>query len=150
MKKNTLLYILIILLIGFNGYFIATQFKKPLGNKPGGPEVFIAKEFNFDEAQMAQFNVLMAPHDAKMKELGHQEKRLEDDLFELMFLEEVPQSAMDSILIEIGRSEQSRDTEVFNHFREVRKICNESQQKKFEKIVVGALHRNGPPPPPRK
>jgi len=150
MKKNTLLYILIILLVGFNGYFIATQFKKSPRNKPGGPEVFIAKELNFDEAQMARFDVLMAPHDAKMKKLSHQKKRLKDQLFEMMFLEEVPQSDMDSILVEIGRNEQNRDTEVFKHFREVRKICNESQRRKFEKIVVGALHRNGPPPPPRK
>lgn len=150
MKKNTLLYILIILLVGFNGYFIANQFKKPPRNKPSGPAVFIAKELHFDEDQMAQFDVLLAPHDAEMEELSHQKKRLKDRLFEMMFLEEVPQSVIDSILVEIGRNEQSRDTEVFNHFREVRKICDESQRRKFEKIVVGALHRNGPPPSPRK
>jgi len=150
MKKNTLLYILIILLVGFNGYFIATQFKKPPRNKPGGPEVFIAKELNFDEAQMAEFDALLTPHETKMKEIRHQKRRLKDQLFEMMFHKDVPQSAVDSILVEIGRNEQERDRQVFDHFREVRKICNESQRRKFEKIVVGALHRNGPPPPPRK
>lgn len=150
MKKNTLLYILIILLLGFNGYFIATQFKKPPRNKPGGPEVFIAKELNFDEAQMAQFDALLVPHQMQIRDISHQKRRLKDQLFEMMFQEDVPQSAMDSILVEIGRSEQERDRVVFNHFREVRKICNESQRRKFEKILVGALRRNGPPPPPRK
>jgi len=150
MKKNTLLYIIIILLLGFNGYFIATQFKKPPRIKRGGPEVFITKELNFDENQMAQFDLLFEPHDAKMRALGRQKKELKDELFKMMFQEDVPQTAIDSILVEIGRNEQERDTQVFHHFREVRKICNESQRKKFEKIVVGALHRNGPGPPPRQ
>jgi len=150
MKKNTLLYIIIILLLGFNGYFIATQFKKPPRNKRGGPEVFITKELNFDESQMAQFNLLFEPHDAKMRALSRQKKELKDGLFKMMFQEDVPQTAIDSILVEIGRNEQERDAQVFHHFREVRKICNESQRKKFEKIVVGALHRNGPGPPPRQ
>ena len=149
MKKNTLLYIIIILLIGFNGYFVATQFKKPLPrNKRGGPDVFITKELNFDENQMAQFDLLFQPHDAKMRALGREKKELKDGLFKLMFQEDVPQTAIDSILAEIGQNEQERDAQVFNHFREVRKICNESQRKKFEKIVIGALHRNGPGPGP--
>ena len=150
MKKNTLLYIIIILLIGFNGYFIATQFKKPPRKKPGGPGIFITKELNFDEEQMAQFEALLRPHDAKMREIDRHKRRLKDHLFELMFQEDAAQSAIDSVLVEIGRNEQSRDRQVFDHFREVREICNESQRKKFEKIIVGALHRNGPPPPPRK
>ena len=153
MKKNTLLYIIIILLLGFNGYFVATQFKKPPPrNKRGGPDVFITKELNFDENQMAQFDLLFEPHDNKMRALSRQKRELKDQLFKMMFQEDVPQTRIDAILEEIGQNEQERDRQVFQHFREVRKICNESQRKKFEKLVVGALHRNGPGPgpPPRQ
>lgn len=150
MKKNTLLYIIIILLVGFNGYFIATQFNKQPKGKPGRPEMFITKELNFNEEQMAQFEALIGPHEAKMREIMHRKKRLKDQLFELMFQSDAPQSAIDSILVEIGRNEQNRDRQVFEHFREVREICNESQRRKFEKILVHAMHRDGPPPPPRR
>lgn len=146
MKKNTLLYLIIILLVGFNGYFIANQFKGPPGKNKRGPERFITTELNFDEDQMAQFDALFQPHDQGMRALGREKKELKGALFNMMFEAETPQSSIDSILNKIGDNEQARDLMVFRHFREVKKICNEAQRKKFERIVLGALHRNGPPP----
>ena len=54
MKKQTFLYVLLILLAISNGFFLVHYLGKP-SRKGHKPESFIAKKLNFDENQMKDF-----------------------------------------------------------------------------------------------
>ncbi|MEL6811778.1 MAG: hypothetical protein AAFP76_10625 [Bacteroidota bacterium] len=142
MKRNTLLYIIIGLLIGINGFLWFHQFKKKSHRRGNDPAVFIAKELDFDASQEADYKALSEPHKERMKKFHGRSRELKDVLFKLMFEESVVQAQRDSLLQEIANVSQAREAEVFNHFRQVREICTESQRKKLEKIVAQARPRN--------
>jgi len=157
MKKNTLLYILVAFLVVMNGYFMYEIFvdKKPKGPNPGN---FIAKELQFDDAQMEQFSEINDRHHEEMMRIMRDVRKLKDELFAYISEATYSKEKVDDITRRIGEKMQLRDEKTFYHFKEVQKICNDEQRVRFNKLIKEALHPpgrpNGPPhgrpygPPP--
>jgi hypothetical protein len=152
MKKNLLLYILLIFLIIVNGFFLFNyigkpQMKGPRG--PKGPSTFIAKQLNFDDTQLEEFNKLDNSHRKRMRVIFDNLRELKGELFHNISNNE---NKIDSIATLIGNTEKQKELEVINHFRDVLSICNERQKKHFDEIMRDALHqdrRKGQRPPRR-
>lgn len=154
MKKNTLLYILVAFLIVMNGYFMYEIFvdKKPKGPNPGK---FIAKELQFDEAQMEQFSVLNDRHHEDMMRIMRDVRRLKDELFDYISEPTYNEERVEDITRRIGEKMRLRDERTFYHFKEVQKICNDEQRIRFNTLIKEALRppkRHGRPdgPPPHE
>ncbi|WCO00653.1 Spy/CpxP family protein refolding chaperone [Psychroserpens ponticola] len=166
MKKNKLLYILLVFLVVVNGFFLFNYLGKPNFKRPSGKQDgFIARELNFDEIQKQKFEALKAAHFKRIEVVLDEERKLKDDLFDRISNETINTFQIDSITNQIGKLAKLKDLETFNHFRDIQNICNESQKNQFEQILRHALHGKGkngqgppsnrgregdmPPPPPK-
>lgn len=145
MKKNTLLYILVVFLLVMNGYFMYEIFvdKSPKGPNPGK---FIAKELQFDEAQMEKFSVMNDRHHEEMMRIMHDVKRLKDELFDYISQETYSEEKVAELTRRIGDQTRLRDEKTFYHFKAVQEICNDEQRERFNTLIKDALH---PPRRPR-
>ena len=154
MKKNTILYILLAFLIIANGFFLVNYLGRP-GKPDGqkGPGDFIVKELNFDVSQMERFHLLNEDHRLKMKAVFENERHLKDELFNKIS-EKSMDETIDSITTLIGNNAKLKDVTTFYFFKNIEKICNDQQKKQLDKLINGALRREGRPssnpPPPRK
>jgi len=160
MKKNIVLYVLLVFLIVVNGIFLFLFLNKS-PRKGQNPEDFIIKELKFDKDQLNNFKQLSGEHHKKMRDLSKDIRELKDELFTKIRDTQVSDKTIDSITNLISNKEQIKDKLVFYHFRVLRAICNDKQKKRFDKIIKDGLHRGrggikpprrdrerqGPPPP---
>jgi len=146
MKKNTILYILLVFLIVVNGFFLFNYMSDGASEKPKGPRGpgnFIAKELGFDDTQLKQFRKVNQVHHQAMMRLSDDIKDLKDELFEKLNSTSENYAEIDSISILIGEKVQARELKTFYHFKKVRAICNAKQKEKFKAIIKDALRRGG-------
>jgi hypothetical protein len=89
-----------------------------------------------------------------MRNLEEEVRGLKDELFKGLSDTSLRDVNIDSIATLIGEKEAVKDLEVYRHFNEVLKLCNENQKEKFSKIIKDALRRGareqGPPPKGRR
>jgi protein CpxP len=153
MKKNLLLYILLIFLIVVNGFFLynylgmtATTSKNNKNDqRNNGPENFIVKALKFDKEQMAKLEDINIGHHEAMVDTSDEVKVLKDKLRSLITKEDVSDTEIDSILNVLGEKEKAHEKMMFNHLRAIRDICTDKQKQRFEKIIKDAM-RGGPRP----
>jgi len=154
MKKNLLLYILLGFLVVMNGFFLFKHFSTPDQNGPQRPAPgnFIAKQLEFDAAQLQKFEALDRAHREKMNTILEDIMESKDALFDRVSDETVDNSDIDSITTQIANKEKGKELETFRFFKAVGEICNEDQKVRFKAIIKNALRRQGPPgnngPPP--
>tara|TARA_R110002050_G_scaffold4573_1_gene22045 strand:+ start:28692 stop:29186 length:495 start_codon:yes stop_codon:yes gene_type:complete len=152
MKKNLLLYILLLFLIIVNGFFLYNY----LGNnekegfkEPIRPDEFLLKELKFDGAQQELFNELGKKHHHTMRGLSDGIKVLKDNLFKGLSDSSLSSINIDSIATLIGEKTKARDLEALRHFKSIQELCNDKQKEKFNKIISDALRKGarnqGPP-----
>ncbi|WP_422107995.1 Spy/CpxP family protein refolding chaperone [Winogradskyella sp.] len=151
MKKQLPLYIFYVLLLFLmvvNGFFLFRYLGESNQKDDKGlkePNNFITKRLDFSEDQLKQFNALEVGHREKMTSISEQIRRSKDALFNNVSKANIDRSVIDSITSVIGDYEKEKDLEVFNHFRAIYNICNESQKAKFDDLIKDALHRRRPP-----
>ncbi len=149
MKKNKILYILLIFLVGINAFFLFNYLggSKHVENKTkperGGPVGFIVRELGFSEDQMFELDMISRDHHHEMRRIRDDIKGLKDVLFNEISNERSNEVVIDSITTLIGQKIKERDIETFYHFKEVRALCTDEQKEKFKKIINDALHREG-------
>jgi hypothetical protein len=154
MKKNTVLYILLLALIILNGFFLYNYLGRPGNNKPNEPQKnkdFIVKELGFNAIQLEEFNEKSKGHHEIIMRLSDNIRDLKDSLFGMLSQDSINETAIDSISSLICKKETEKEKEIFNHFRMIRDIANDKQKEKFESILMDALRQgdsgNRPPPP---
>ncbi|WP_303316035.1 hypothetical protein Q4Q34_13175 [Flavivirga abyssicola] len=149
MKKNVLLYVLLVFLVVVNGFFLfnylggSNKIESKNGPRGKDPANFIVKELNFSEDQMFQFEILGREHHHEMRRIGHNIKELKETLFNHIYDESLNEKTIDSITSLIGEEVKKRDIETFYHFKDIEALCNEKQKGKFKKIITEALHKGG-------
>ncbi|MDO5977740.1 hypothetical protein [Flavivirga spongiicola] len=147
MKKNLLLYILLVFLIVVNGFFLfnylGSSDKIENRNRSNGPADFIVKELNFDGDQMLEFERVNREHHHKMRRISRNIKQLKDALFNRISDVSLNENSIDSITTLIGEKEKEKDMEVFYHFKDIQELCNDKQKEKLKKIINDALHKRG-------
>ncbi len=145
MKKNTPLYLLLVVLLLANGFFLFKHFgDKPdyRGKDDRRQKNFIARQLNFNDSQLQQYQVLKSSHREVMNGYDDEIRILKDKFYSNLSDENIKTSVIDSIATLISEKEKLKDIAVFNHFSEVRKICDEDQKEQFGTIIKDALHKN--------
>ena len=153
MKKNLLLYILLAFLVVMNGFFLFKHFGTSNTTEPrrGSPKDFIAKQLEFDEAQMVKFEEIDAEHRKKVNAIQIDIKRAKDVLFDKISDTAVTSSIIDSLAADIAKNETRKELEIFSFFKAIGTLCTSEQKVRFESIIKDALRRgpqgqNRPPP----
>lgn len=156
MKKNTILYILLIFLVVVNAFFLFNylgETNQRSTKEPQKDRDFIVNELGFNESQLAQFRENSKDHHESMMNLSDDIKNLKDELFSNLTGDVVKDEIIDSLASLICDKEKQKDKEVFSHFKMIQELSNEKQKEKFKTIIMDALRRGDPgnrPPPDGK
>ena len=167
MKKNIVLYILLVFLIVVNGFFVFNYIGKSNDNKGEGrkdPMSFLRKELKFNDAQLEKLQTINATHHENMMRTNDALRGLKDTLLSNISNASVDENAIDSITRLIGVKQANLEKEIYYHFNSIHELCDDKQKEKFTKIIKDALRRGGdqggrppggerpdgqrPPPPP--
>lgn len=114
-----------------------------LGPKPprpegGGPESGIkdeiSRELGFTEAQKARFDEMAINHREAIRSLEDRERKLIKTFFEQLASTNANGNKEEQ-LQEILQLERDKIMVTYNHFEELRGICNEEQLTRFDKVM---------------
>lgn len=151
MKKNTVLYLLLIVLIIMNGFFLFNYIGRPGQNGPKASGDFIAAELKFNDQQLAQFKSLETKHHDVMRAVGNDIKSLKDQLFTNITAKAVNQKDIDNLIANIADKTIIKENELFKRLRGIYKLCDDKQKEQFKSIIKKArrFDNQGPEHPRR-
>lgn len=122
---------------------------------PPGPEnekSGLASELNFSKEQIQKFEVLKKEHHTGVENVLVQTKELKDQLFDC--IKTGDDAKAKELATKIADNNKTLELLTYEHFKEVRKICNDEQKEKFDRILkqlVRGIELQNPPgnrPPP--
>ncbi|WP_397363157.1 Spy/CpxP family protein refolding chaperone [Olleya sp. R77988] len=142
MKKNTILYVLLFVLIIINGFFLFNYLGRPNHKGPKESGDFIVKELNFNDEQLKQFNDLEEAHHKKMEAIGDGVKNIKDELSNKITASMINNTEIDSLITLIANKEILIEKEMFLKLRSIYEICNDQQKKRFDDIIKKARRFN--------
>jgi periplasmic protein CpxP/Spy len=148
--KQTLLIILVVVLVAINlGLVTFMWYSQRPENGPGGPDTakFLIKELSLDKAQEQQYITLQHRLSDSLSPIRENERQLHDRFFEMMHATSPDSALVASTIDSMGHIRVQIEYLTFNHFRQVRALCNNEQQQKFDKIIGEMMRRMGPHPP---
>lgn len=156
-NNKTWLWIIALLLVSnlvLVGFFYLEKPSKSNNSKP-----FLEQKLDFTKEQTAAFKLLLDQHEHLMRQKQNSTRVLKDSLFE--GLSKNRSKAEQSVIAaQIGALEASKDMATYEHFQQVRELCNDEQKLKFDRLLRELLRppgrgpggppndRMGPPPPP--
>lgn len=138
MKSNTLLKIAFLIMVALNITLIAMMFgKQKMLLQRKSPEIksVIIKKLQLDEKQIEIYSELAENHHQGMSKINQAKKLLIREYFSFLKSEDQNFSTQDSLLTEINILESEKLIMTYNHFEQLKEICNPSQQVLFEEII---------------
>ncbi|WP_299094847.1 Spy/CpxP family protein refolding chaperone [Winogradskyella sp.] len=142
MKKQTLLYILLVVLFLSNAFFIFHHLTSQ-GNKDHKSRFSMVEELNFNQEQQDAYNKMRSEHFDKMKSYSKRIGELKEEIYSNKGENEISEVFLDSVIDLIAIEEKNKDLEMYKHFRDVREICNDEQKAQLSKIINDAIKRHG-------
>jgi len=110
------------------------------------------EKLKLNTEQIDQFEILKKSHQKSMRDLNQEGKYLREVYFSGLKSNQVNHQS-DSVLNLILENQKQKEQVTFNHFREVKNICNETQKTIFDTIlneILAQLKSFTPPPPPQR
>lgn len=132
MSKLTKIAILFLILLNLVLATFLYMGKPKRGNKKI-PKEIIEHQLGFDESQKQQFQELIEVH-RKMMKKTHREIRMNKKKLYENLAQEKP-TMNDSISNEIAKSFKKIEALHFNHFMDIKNLCNEEQKEKFNQMI---------------
>jgi hypothetical protein len=139
-----------IVTLSYFGYQEYAKRKRPM---PPVSPLKIAKELGLDERETQEFIKLAQSHHKQIMAYDEKINKLMSIYFSTL-INEYSEVNKEKVLDEIGKLEQQKIHITYSHFRDVKKLLNNQQQKEFKHFVEVFLHnisgqrpKNIPPPP---
>lgn len=142
MKKQTILYLILIVLFLSNAFFIHHHLGRH-GNKEHRTRFSMAKELKFNEVQQKAYDSIRSLHFDKMRLYSRKITKLKEQLYKDNSENGVTDMQLDSITSLIANEEKNKDLEMYAYFRSVRNICDAQQKEKLTAIIKDAINRRG-------
>ena len=115
---------------------------------------FLLEQLKFTEQQKAAFEKLKEAHHHSMDSLREISKEVHQLFFDNLKNEKQDTAKVNELARAIANNQTQCELVTFNHFKEVRKLCNDKQKATFDEIIQEVLRRmarpGGPPPPKPK
>lgn len=140
MKKQTILYILLVVLFLSNAFFIFHHLGR-FGHKDHKARFSMVKELSFNQEQQEAYKVIRSAHFDKMKLYSKRVSELKKQMYSNAGKQEASEFFLDSITDLIAKEEKNKDLEMYNHFKAVREICNDKQKEQLSNIITDAIER---------
>lgn len=131
-SKTKVFAITLIGLLLSNLLFIGFLFLKPKPHPPigEGPKGLIIEKLQFSEEQIVQYNQLIEEHRKNVSQKEQALKEAKLDYYQTLNTGN-PETALENLLEAQKQMEQIH----YNHFNDIKSICNENQVPKFEDLV---------------
>ncbi|MGL5890542.1 MAG: hypothetical protein ACRC3B_11690 [Bacteroidia bacterium] len=149
MSKTKILAGVIVLLVLTNAlllYMLNSGGKKL--PPPNARRMKVIEHLKFDENQASKYDVLIGEHRNAMEKNDQSILSLRTQLYRE--LNSVSPVVKDSLIAELGALQMRTEEIHFNHFKEIRKLCNPEQQKLFDDYSGELSKLFSKPRPPRK
>lgn len=149
-KKNRTLKIFLVILVILNlgilgSFWFIQQHKHTLPNREE-PKHFLIRKVGFDEAQTSQYKGMVEQHHHQSEELR---KRIHQRRKELYNYREP--SDKEILLDEITRLKRDNEKILYEHFAEVRQLCNSDKQRElFDNMLLEMLRKMQAPGSPKQ
>lgn len=156
-NKNLLVIIAVLLLTNISvlGYFI--WYKKDKPNEPKDNRTsfvdMLKNEVGFSEEQVTQYKLLKDKQSETVRPMYQDMRKMKDSLFQLLSNPSTNDSILNKFTDNIALKQKTIDLQTFHHFKEIRDLCKEGQQVKYDTVVLRMFRRMGKPqspPPPQK
>ncbi|MEO7961941.1 MAG: hypothetical protein ABIR19_10360 [Ginsengibacter sp.] len=109
----------------------------------------LQKDVGFSDEQMNEYQALRKQNMQYVGPLFNEVKNAKFSLFDLVYTEPVPDSAIDSAATKIGQRQKELDIQMFHYFKKVRKVCKNQQLPKFDtavkQLVIRMISKPGKP-----
>lgn len=105
---------------------------------------FIERELNLSEEQIKAFRELRRDHFRETRNINRDIRKYRSSLFALLENEQKDMSKADSLSNVLGEAQQALEKAIYEHFAELRGICNEQQKEKFDRITQKVMLRLDP------
>jgi hypothetical protein len=152
MNKTRFLGLLVIIMVVLNLIMVSLFFLgKPSNgphNRPGEIKKVISERLNFSESQNQAYEELIVGHRDSIRQLDEEMMIARNGLYSQ--LSKNDQVAVDSQLVVIGRLQQQIESVHFNHFADIRELCNEQQVGEFNKMTDDLASYFGVPKPTKR
>jgi len=117
----------------------------------GGPKAMIIHELDFNDTQVNKFEELVKQHRSGMNDLEKKGREIRENYFKLMTSDSLDYKAKENLEAAIAENQKNIDAITFDHFKQVRVLCNDEQKAKFDKMIGEVMMHmrgsHGPPPP---
>lgn len=146
--KSRIYVFLIILLALLNVTLMLFIWKGPpsksgrpsLGLSQAKSEFFLARELELSEEQVEEYNQLRKVHFQEVGQEVSKMRRLKTELFDLVG-EKNNGEKKQRLLGQIGETQSTIDSLTFIHFENLRNICDDAQQLRFDSVIKKVMHR---------
>lgn len=153
MTRNKWLKIIIGALVVSNALLLVksvTKHPRPKTEKRPAPKQRIIEALDFDEAQQAKYEETIQRHRNNIQQQDKEIMLKKEQLYALL---QAPNDSLKTqYLKELGDLKSAIDNINYEHFLEIKAICNSNQLASFNKLSekFGRIFRPKPPMRPRK
>lgn len=152
MNKTTLLTVAVVGLLLLNAGLLVFMFTKrppmgpPRGEGRGSAAEVIIEKLKLDDKQQLQFAELRKQHRDQMEKIQGEDRELHRTYFDLLKQDNPNHTQADSLATLIGEHNKQIQQVTFNHFEQLRKICNAEQKQLFDATIDEIIRMMMPPP----
>lgn len=152
MKRDTLLITLIVILAILNiatlSYIFYREHQHP--PIPPNPDRIIIEGLKLDDKQIAEFEKLKFQHKNQMQSLDNQQKNIQTEFWGLL-RSNTPDTTRAQLLTQQWAAiEQQKRLITFEHFIQLRKLCDQEQKVLFDNLANEIGNALMPPRPNRR
>jgi hypothetical protein len=118
-----------------------------MGPPPRGPKDFISQELTFSPEQNEAFEQLRKEHFGQVREIEREIGETRELLMKKYAIDNGEAEAK-PLIEKMTALRGEMETATFQHFQQVRNLCNEAQKATFDSIIGEVMTRlSGKPPP---
>lgn len=105
---------------------------------------FIITQLGLNASQQQTYEQLVQQHRQKVGAIQEELHRAKDAFFNSVARPETSQAELDTLSSNIANYEKQLDMLTYQHFKQVRALCNNEQKAKFDNIIKQVMRMMGP------
>ena len=138
------LLVLVTILLAANLALIGYHYfsRNPIGGERKSSSDWFYRELGLNPEQESIFRARKDSFMREMRPLWAESRKTKDSLFSLMGDPSVDDSVVNLLTARIAELTRQSDQRMFQHFRELRKVCTPGQQAAFDTLVPKLMSRS--------
>ena len=155
-KKNKILFWCIAILIVLNvvtlgSFWLRRPPHRPIGagQSPDGQKI-MEERLQLSDEQARQFERIRNEHFMRARPLQDDIHKIRLDLLDEVFSSEPNEVKIQKLLAEVGDKQGEFEKNLYNHFQELKNVCNQQQREELKLMLIDLIERTRPQDPRRR